>query len=112
MSDDPTVLGMINGNLNEIKSDIKVIKTDMKSGAIQMENHNVRLGNIEGDVKDLKNGQKKIKESLWKHVNAKKEHYNQGHKETFTQRTWRRKDLIALMTGIAAIVGFIMNYGV
>ena len=109
---DPTVLGMINDNLNEIKVDVKEIKKDMKSGAVKMENHNVRLGNIEGDVKDLKTGQKKIKESMYDHANDKKEHYNQGHKETFTQRTWRRKDLIALTTAITAIIGIIMKYGV
>jgi len=111
MTGEPTVLGMINKNLDTISGDIKEIKDDMKNGAVKMENHSVRLENIETDVKDLKNGQKKIKEKVFDHATDKKVHYNQGYKETFSQRTWRRKDLIALMTAIATTIGFILKYG-
>ena len=107
---DPTVLGMINDNLNDISTDVKEIKKDMKAGAVKMENHDVRLGNVEHDVKDLSNGQKKIKETVWGHANDKKVHYNQGYEETFGQRTWRRKDLIALMTGIFALITVMVNH--
>ncbi len=110
MDGDPTVLGMINKNLNVISKDVKEIKEDMKSGAVTMGKHDVRLGHIESDVKELKNGQKKIKESMWKHVNSKIVHYNQGYTETFTQRTWRRKDLIALLTGIFALITLVINH--
>jgi len=110
MSDDPTVLGMINDNVKEIKADVKEIKKDMKEGAIKMENHSVRLGNIESDVINLKDGQKKIKETIWEHIRNKKTHYNQGYTETFGQRTWRRKDLIALLTGMFALISLVVNH--
>jgi len=107
---DPTVLGMINKNLEGISADVKEIRKDLKDGAVTMGKHDIRLGNIENDVKDLKKGQKKIKESVYNHANDKKSHYNQGYKETFTQRTWRRKDLIALLTTVFAIITFLINH--
>ena len=110
MTGDQIILGMINDNVKEIKTDVKEMRKELKDGAVKMENHSVRLGNIEHDVNDLKTGQKKIKESMWKHVNSKIVHYNQGYTETFTQRTWRRKDLIALLTGIFALITLVINH--
>lgn len=107
---DPTMLGMINENVKEIKSDVKEMRKELKEGAVKMENHSGRLKHIEKNIKELSNGQKKIKETIWNHSNNKKTHYNQGFKETFPQRTWRRKDLIALMTGIFTTITLIINH--
>ena len=109
MTGEPTVLGMINSKLNDISCDLKDIKKDLKDGAVRMENHNGRLKNVENNINDLKNGQKKIKETVYNHANDKELHYNQGYKETFAQRTWRRKDLIATLTGIFALISWLIN---
>lgn len=106
---EPTVLGMINDNLKDISIDVKEIKKDLKDGAVTMENHNVRLGNIEHDVTDLKDGQKKIKETFWNHSNNKKKHYNQGYKETFPQKAWRKKGELTLLTMILTVVSWLIN---
>jgi len=103
-------MDMIYDLVKETRTDVSEIKRDMKLGAIEMENHNVRLGHIETDIKDLKTGQKKIKTDLWNHINSKKKHYNQGYTESFSQRTWRRKDLIALLTTISTIIAITIKY--
>lgn len=111
-SGDPTPLGMINDSLMSIANDQKKIVSSVAAIDKTQAVDSKRLDHIEGDVKYLKAGQKKIKESLWSHVNSKKVHYNQGYTETFSQRTWRRKDLIALLTGIfTAISWIILQYG-
>ena len=102
-------IDMVYDLVKETREDVSEIKKDMKDGAVKMENHTVRLGHIEDDVKCLKKGQKKIKESVFNHADDKKVHYNQGYKETFSQRTWRRKDLIALMTGIFTLITLLIN---
>lgn len=110
MGDDPTVLSMINDNLNSINTNIDEIKRDMKSGAVTMGKHDVRLGHIEDDVKSLKKGQKKIKESVYNHANDKKVHYNQGYKETFKQRAWRKKGEIGITSLILGIITLIIQH--
>jgi len=109
MSSDPTVLGMINDKLTGISTDVKEIKKDMRTGAVKMENHRVRLENIETDVTEIKEGQKKIKETFWKHTLDKKKHYNQGFEETFTQRAWRKKGEIGLITAVLSIISWVIS---
>lgn len=106
---DPTVLGMINEKLGDISDDVKVIKKDLKSGAVTMENHAVRLESIEHEVSEIKTGQKKIKESLWNHINSKKVHYNQGFKETIPQKVARKKAEITIITIITTVIGWFVN---
>ena len=103
-------IDMVYDLVKETRNDVSEIKKDMKAGAVTMENHSGRLGHIENDVSELKSGQKKIKETVFNHASDKKTHYNQGYTETFTQRTWRRKDLIALMSGIFALISLVVNH--
>jgi len=107
---DPTVLGMINANLENISFDLNEIKKELKNGAVRMENHNVRLKNIECDVRDLTNGQKKIKKELYNHVNNREDHYNQGYKETIPQRMWRKKVEITIITSVLGILTILVNH--
>ena len=102
-------IDMVYDLVKETRNDVSEIKKDMKSGAVQMENHTVRLGNIEEDVKCLKTGQKKIKESLWNHVNDKKKHYNQGFSETIPQKVARKKTEITIITILTTMIGWLVN---
>ena len=110
MTGEPTVLGMINSKLNDISCDLKDIKGDLKDGAVRMENHNTRLCFIEEDVKDLKTGQKKIKEAVYKHSDDKKLHYNQGYEETFPQKLKRKSPELTVSGIVITIVSLILNY--
>lgn len=96
---EPTVLSMINTNLGDISTDVKEIKRDMKSGAVKMENHEVRLGTVE------------------KHIDDPKIHYNPYYSESIPQKLWRKKPEIAAGGGLGTvIVGIIIallsRYGV
>lgn len=106
---EPTVLSMINDNLNTIAEDQKDIKTSVqridKAQAVDSQ----RLDYLEGDVKDLTTGQKKIKKAMFNHSIDKKVHYNQGYKETFPQRAWRKKGEIGLLTAILTVVSWLIN---
>ena len=100
---------MIYDLVKETRDDVKGIQKDLKEGAVTMENHTVRLKGIEGKVECLEDGQKKIKGALFEHVSDKKKHYNQGYSETFVEKAWRRKDVIALATAIATGIGWLIN---
>lgn len=100
---EPTVLGMINRNLNDISIDVKEIKADIKAGAVKMENHDVRLGNIEIC-------QKELKDDFQHHVTNKKKHYNQGYEDTVLKRLSRRKIEISIGTIIATVITILINH--
>ena len=103
MSDDPTVLGMINDNLNSISSDVKEIKKEMKTGAVLMENHEGRIGQLEKD-------RSIVRKTFVKHINNKKKHYNQGYKEGPVDKVLRKKyEYLALLIA-TAIIGFVADY--
>lgn len=115
MDGDPTVLGMINKNLDDISKDVKEIKKDMKAGAVMMENHSGRISHIEEDVKELSSGQKKIKETVYNHATDKNLHYNQGYEETFTEKAWRKKGEIifsAILGSITGLIAYLKSTGV
>ena len=107
---DPSVLGMINDNLKTISTDVKEMRKELKHGAVKMENHSGRLSHVEKDVKELSNGQKKIKKELFNHKNNRKEHYNQGFKETIPQRMWRKKGEIGIITSVLGLITLIVNH--
>ena len=100
---EPTVLGMINNNLNCISADVKEIKDDMKKGAVKMENLDVRLGHVECDQEELKG-------NFTEHIKNKKKHYNQGYEDTLKDRLGRRKAEITIGSIIATAVTFLANH--
>ncbi|MHA1662536.1 MAG: hypothetical protein ACTSVR_04700 [Candidatus Thorarchaeota archaeon] len=102
-------IGMVYDLVKETRNAVSEIKDDLKNGAVKMENHNVRLGHIEADVKDLKTGQKKIKTDLWEHINSKKKHYNQGYTETIPQKVARKKVEITIITILTTLIGWLVN---
>lgn len=106
---EPTVLGMINDKLTDISSDVKEIKTELKESAIKAENHDVRLIDMERDVKEIIKGQKKIKKDLYDHIADKKTHYNQGYKETIPQKVIRKRWEISVITIITTVIGWLVN---
>lgn len=103
-------IDMVYDLVKETRNDVSDIKKDMKTGAVTMGRHDLRLGHIEDDVKSLKTGQKKIKETVFNHANDKKVHYNQGFKETFPQRVWRKRGEIGLTTSLLGIITIIVNH--
>ena len=112
-STDPMVLGMINKSLNDIGTDVKEIKTKLGEGALAMNDMKHGIRNLETKVEVLEDGQKKIKKTLYDHTESdegKKKHYMQGFTETFTQRTWRRKDILFIATAITTTITFIIQY--
>ena len=110
MTGDPTVLGMINDNLKEIKDEQKKITSCMTGMKVDVATTKVKVDNLETDVKDLKTGQKKIKKEMFNHAIDKKVHYNQGYKETFPQRVYRKKGELGLIGTAVTIITLIINH--
>lgn len=102
MNGDPTVLGMINKNLDDIKTSVDDIKEDLKNGAVKFENHEQRLLNVEGKTK--------LNEKITiEHIKNKEKHYNPHYSESFKQRMWRKRGEIGVAAGGgASIVGLVV----
>ena len=110
MSDDPTVLGMINNNLTSLNKKVDGLVLSVGAVDVKQENHAVRLGHIENDIDCLKTGQKKIKDSMWGHANDKKVHYNQGFKETIPQKLKRKSPELTISGTITTIIILLINH--
>ena len=101
MSDEPSVLGMINKNLDTISGDVKDIKQEMKNGAVKMENHEGRLKNVEKDTKELKG-------NFRTHVTNKEKHYNPHYSESFGQKVRRKKGEIGVASAGGGLIGLLI----
>jgi len=110
---EPTVLGMINESLTEIKGDVKEIKSDMKNGAVRMENHEQRIKQVEQKAT--------LNENITvEHIKNKQKHYNPHYSESFGQKVWRKKGEIGVSIGggvglfslIIALIELIKNGGI
>lgn len=102
MNGDPTVLGMINDNLKEIKEEQKKVTSFMSQMKVDVATNTVKLDNIKSDQKELKS-------DFQHHVRNKKKHYNQGYVETLPQKVIRKKGEIGVGGVIAAVIAFLMN---
>lgn len=101
MGGEPTVLGMINESLTEIKCDVKEIKDDLKNGAVKLENHEQRILNVEGKTT--------LNEKITvEHIRNKEKHYNPHYSETFRQRVWRKRGEIGVATGGSIGIGSLL----
>jgi len=101
MGGEPTVLGMINTNLEGISKDVKDIKTDLKNGAVKMENH-------EGRIKANASGLKATQKMSIKHIENKEKHYNPYHSESFGQKIIRKKGEISVASVGGGLIGLII----
>jgi len=98
---DPTVLGMINDNLKEIKTDVKEIKGELKKGAVKMENHEQRIVSVENKTT--------LNEKITvEHITNKKKHYNPHYSESFGQKIKRKRGEIAVGAGGGGLIGAII----
>lgn len=92
----PTVLSMINNNLNSINTNIDEIKTELKDGAVKMENHEQR---IRQNSKKAKAAIRKIE----KHEDKKEVHWNDAiANESFPQRLRRKAPVYTVVGGGSA----------
>ena len=103
-------LDMIYDMVKATQSDVKTINNNVNKICVVQENHNIRMANIEQSQKRLEEGQKKIKKDLYKHIDDKKKHYNQGYKETIPQKIARKKTEVSVITIITTIIVWIVNY--
>lgn len=94
---------MIYDLVKETRDDVRAIKTDLKNGAVKMENHEGRIGRVETDVSE-------IKEMTIEHVRNKKKHYNMGYKETVPQKIWRKKVELGLLGIILFLIERATDY--
>lgn len=106
---EPTVLGMINKNLNDIKDNQGEANKSLTSIQVSLENHNVRMKNLEQSQRRIEAGQKKIKKDLYEHIGDKKKHHIQGYKETIPQKLVRKKLEISIITIITTVIGWLVN---
>lgn len=100
---DPTVLGMINDNLNDIKAEQKKVTSCMTSMKVNIATNTVKL-------EQLDDGQKELKKNFQHHINNKKKHYNQGYQDTMRNRLGRRKVEISIGTIIATVITLLANH--
>ena len=100
---DPTVLGMINDNLTEIKTEQKKVTDCMGKMKVSIATNTVRLNQM-GDE------QKELKKDFQHHVQNKKKHYNQGYVETLPQKILRKKGELTAGGLIATVIAVLVNY--
>ena len=97
MGGEPTVLGMINENLKEIKAEQKKVTECMTNMKVKQENHEQRLLHVETKGRATDG-------IIIEHIKNKEKHYNPYYSETFGEKVRRKKGEIAVGGGLGTAI--------
>ena len=101
MSDDPTVLGMINRNLTSLNLKVDGLVKDKGQTDVKIENHEGRLNTVESS--------EKINHEVFiKHIENKNKHFNPYYSESYGEKIRRKSPEIITGVSVSTIISGIV----